>query len=170
MITINLSPVTHGQKWCKRGRHYADGASFYRHKVHGLSAWCVGCTLTDRRLRYPSIAAQRSALRRREHLHDPRLEMLSSARRRARRDGVPFALSLDDVEIPGRCPILGIELRVADGKPAPHSPTIDRVSPALGYVAGNVHVISHRANRIKNDATEEELEMVLAYVKAGRSS
>jgi hypothetical protein len=34
----------------------------------------------------------------------------------------------------------------------------------LGYVKGNVAVISHRANAIKNNATAEELQMVARWV------
>jgi hypothetical protein len=45
-------------------------------------------------------------------------------------------------------------------KAAPNSPTIDRIDPRLGYVPGNVHVVSHRANRIKNNATLEEFEKI----------
>lgn len=79
---------------------------------------------------------------------------------------MPFAITIDDIEVPLRCPALGIELRVADR--AYHdacSPSLDRVIPALGYVPGNVQVISFRANEIKNSATAEELEMIAAYVR-----
>lgn len=34
-----------------------------------------------------------------------------------------------------------------------------------GYVKGNVHWISRRANRIKSDATVEELEKIISYMK-----
>ena len=43
--------------------------------------------------------------------------------------------------------------------------SLDCIIPELGYVPGNVAVISRRANTIKNDATIEELELVLAYMK-----
>jgi hypothetical protein len=33
---------------------------------------------------------------------------------------------------------------------------LDRIIPEEGYVAGNVNVVSYRANRIKNDGTAEE--------------
>jgi len=35
----------------------------------------------------------------------------------------------------------------------------------MGYVKGNVWVISHRANRIKNDATLLELEKLVTALK-----
>ena len=50
-----------------------------------------------------------------------------------------------------------------DGKDA--SPSIDRIIPTLGYVRGNVIVVSLKANRIKNDATPDELMEVARFYK-----
>ena len=44
-----------------------------------------------------------------------------------------------------------------------NSPTIDRIVPELGYVKGNVVVVSAKANRIKNDATITEILSVYNY-------
>ena len=46
-------------------------------------------------------------------------------------------------------------------------PSLDRIDGAKGYVKGNVRVISHRANMLKNDATIEELELVLKDLRMG---
>lgn len=46
-----------------------------------------------------------------------------------------------------------------------NSPTIDRINPKLGYIKGNVWVISNKANRFKNDATLEELELLVANLR-----
>lgn len=45
------------------------------------------------------------------------------------------------------------------------SPTLDRHDTAKGYVMGNIRVICHRCNRLKSDATIEELEAILAYMR-----
>lgn len=42
--------------------------------------------------------------------------------------------------------------------------SLDRIVPSLGYVPGNVAVISHRANRIKSDATADELRAVADWL------
>ena len=42
---------------------------------------------------------------------------------------------------------------------------LDRKIPELGYVIGNVQWVSGRANRIKYNATIEELEMILKNMK-----
>jgi hypothetical protein len=46
-----------------------------------------------------------------------------------------------------------------------NQPSLDRVIPALGYVPGNVRVISFRANRLKQDATAEEVAAILDYIR-----
>jgi hypothetical protein len=88
------------------------------------------------------------------------------AKRRAKAQGVAFDLKLEDIVIPKICPALGIEIVPHRGKGAsPHSPTIDRIIPSLGYVRRNIEVISHRANAIKNNASIEELGQVLGHVR-----
>lgn len=94
----------------------------------------------------------------------------SSAKTRATRSGATFTISKADVVLARTCPILGVELdyssNTKSGKPKPNSPTLDRRVPALGYVPGNVQVISFRANTIKSNATPEELRKVADYVWA----
>lgn len=99
-------------------------------------------------------------------LDNPEKMMFRSAFSRSRRIGVPFDISLDDIEMPTHCPILGIELKLSEtGLPAENSPSIDRIIPELGYVKGNIFVVSHRANAIKRDATLEELKSLLAWME-----
>lgn len=105
---------------------------------------------------------------RQKHPEKVRLQlMLNNARIRAARHGVPFSLRAEDITIPTVCPVLGKPLTLPDGSggPGDYSPSLDRIVPTLGYVAGNVRVISYRANRIRNDATLAELEAVLTYMK-----
>ena len=57
--------------------------------------------------------------------------------------------------------LLGIPIEIGNkGIWKDNSPSIDRKIPSLGYMKGNIWVISYRANRIKNDATVEELELL----------
>jgi hypothetical protein len=88
--------------------------------------------------------------------------LLSVAKARAKLKGLPFDISIFDIEIPTHCPLLGIKLTYAASghNNAADGVSLDRIEPEKGYVAGNVWVISHRANRIKNDATAEELRMI----------
>lgn len=92
--------------------------------------------------------------------------LLRHARQRAKQIGVLCSITADDVNIPAVCPVLGIPLSRGAGKLHDGSPTLDRLIPEAGYVSGNVSVISHRANRIKNDATLAELEAVVRWMRS----
>lgn len=86
---------------------------------------------------------------------------VSITRYRAKKAGIEFDISENDITIPAICPLLGIPIVV--GGPLSQrnqSPSIDRIRPELGYVKGNVWVISFRANAMKLDATIEEIEML----------
>jgi hypothetical protein len=109
-------------------------------------------------------ARARAQVRRDTH---PEEALLISARQRAAQAGVPFSITIADIIIPQFCPVLGIELRRSKGKgPSDFSPNLDRFVPSLGYVPGNVSVISNKANRIKNDATIEEIERVISWMRS----
>lgn len=86
--------------------------------------------------------------------------MLYSAQRRARNGGFACTIALADIVVPEFCPLLGIKLMRGLKKQGPASPSLDRIKPGLGYVPGNVWVISNRANTIKQDATLQELQML----------
>lgn len=96
---------------------------------------------------------------------DARLMMLASAKYRARRDGRLFDLTVDDIVIPEFCPYLGVRLVRGLTLPGPNSLTLDCIIPALGYVKGNILVISQRANRIKNDGTWQDLMAIAIKLK-----
>lgn len=70
---------------------------------------------------------------------------------------VPFDLTLDDLVIPKECPIFHIPLTVGTGVRNHNTPSVDRIIPRLGYVKGNVQIISWKANRMKNDGSFEDL-------------
>lgn len=97
----------------------------------------------------------------------PDIGMLTAARLRAKAAGVPCTITTSDIVIPTHCPILGIELKRNEGASVPWaaSPSLDRVVPKLGYIPGNIQVISHRANTIKNDATIEELKLIVEHLE-----
>jgi hypothetical protein len=98
------------------------------------------------------------------HRKEPRRSMLSGAKRRASEQGLAFDLVLEDITIPPVCPVLGIPLHTGEGMWSTGSPSLDRLIPELGYVKGNVVVISWRANALKRDATLEELELLTAWL------
>lgn len=89
--------------------------------------------------------------------------LLSWSRDRSKRTGVPNTLEIEDIKIPEVCPVLGIPLFYGDGVSCDNSPTIDRIVPEVGYVPGNIIVVSNRANRIKSNASWRELQMLTRF-------
>lgn len=90
--------------------------------------------------------------------------MISSAKKRAKRDNLDFNISIDDISIPDVCPALNIKISLTNEHIADDSPTLDKIDPLLGYVKGNVTVISCKANRIKTNANAEEIRMVANWL------
>jgi hypothetical protein len=89
-------------------------------------------------------------------LQKPASLLLDRARRRARQGNIPFAISRASIVVPTTCPALGIPIQIG-GRRCAGSPSLDRIVPQLGYVPGNVRVISDKANRLKADRTLAEL-------------
>lgn len=126
-------------------------------------------------LRHPEESLMRSAawraanpdkVKRNSHAYrmsNPAQALLEHARGRARKGGYACTITVKEIDIPEFCPLLGIELKrgAGVGGVLPSSPSLDRKNPKLGYVSGNVWVISHRANAIKGDATLEELKTLV---------
>lgn len=93
---------------------------------------------------------------------------LRAAKMRCRDTDLDFDITAEDLmPFPLYCPVLGIKLDwFADGRGGnDNSPSIDRLDPAKGYVAGNVEIISNRANRIKNDAQLEEVRKLVLWME-----
>ena len=91
--------------------------------------------------------------------------MFQAAKFRAKTNVMEFNLELKDIVIPNYCPVLGIEIGMHNEITSSNSPTLDRIDNNKGYVKGNVIVVSHKANAIKNDASIEELEKVYLFYK-----
>lgn len=126
----------------------------------------------EARKREPGLAAERA------HKHIAKLkaaspkkytakQMCASAKKRAVALGVPS--DIDPIYIESicfdTCPVLGFELKYGGGGKTKNSASVDRIIPALGYVKGNVMVMSLLANLMKNDATPEELLLFADWVR-----
>lgn len=87
-------------------------------------------------------------------------EMLRHAKNRANDKNLPFNITLEDLVIPERCPILDTPLLWQDSHKwtnPENVPSLDKIVPEKGYVKGNICVISMKANTMKQDATKEQL-------------
>jgi hypothetical protein len=97
--------------------------------------------------------------------------MCSNSKKRAETKKKPFQISRQYLMELAKdivyCPILGIPLQYANGKLCDASASLDRFYPNKGYVPGNVWIISDKANRMKSDASIEEIEKVYNYMVSG---
>lgn len=89
-------------------------------------------------------------------------KLLANAKRRAKDKKLNFDLDLNYLEsiASDECPIFKTKFiwgRYNGRSKFSQTPSLDRIIPELGYIKHNVVFISHRANVIKNDATEREL-------------
>ncbi len=95
----------------------------------------------------------------------PEQKLIQGAKERARKCNLPMNITAADIIIPKLCPVLGIPLKINRSKAKDNSPTLDRVNPIKGYIKGNIHVISFRANAIKNAGTIEEHKKIIQYME-----
>ncbi len=123
---------------------------------------CVTCAQIKSRTRYremdPTQKQKYSQTQNQRQSNDPRYRMYHAAKHRACTKGLDFDIELADISVPDICPVLGIPMT---------SPSLDRFDNQKGYTKDNIRVISTRANNLKNDASIEELEKVLDYMKRG---
>ena len=87
--------------------------------------------------------------------------LIRAAKARAKKKGIPFDITIEDFILPEKCPLLEIPLTVGYGTSQENSYSLDKIIPDLGYVKGNVWVISNKANMIKNNASLEELKLLV---------
>lgn len=95
----------------------------------------------------------------------PEKYLLLSAKERAKKFNRAFDLTEDDIHIPETCPIFGTPLIKTGRNGQESSPSIDRIDNNLGYVKGNIVIVSTKANRIKSDATLDELIKLVNFYK-----
>ena len=92
--------------------------------------------------------------------------MLMNAKNRSKAKGIEFSLEVDDITPASVCPLLGIEICYFNKNLKANSPSLDRIDPRRGYTPDNVWIISHKANAAKNDLSIEQLEMLVANLRA----
>jgi hypothetical protein len=167
------------KKHCPHCDRTLPVASFHKdkQKKDGLRCWCKECVSWKFQHKFLGTEAYRRRLkkyddnRRAQRAIDPRPQWIthaaSNARRRAKEMGVEYTLTRDDIiaAFPEVCPLLGTPFAFAQGRAVAASPSLDRKDSGKGYTPDNVWVISAKANRIKSDATTEEISMVAENLK-----
>lgn len=84
--------------------------------------------------------------------------MIRNVKYSAKRRGIDFNLNYTDLELPAYCPLLGIKLNYTTRYQDCDHATIDRIDNNLGYIKGNIIVLSRLANNMKNQASFKEIK------------
>ncbi len=92
--------------------------------------------------------------------------LLRDARCRAKKRNIKFTLTKEELKklVTDTCPILGMKLKIGMDN-WQNSPSLDRIDNDKGYIKGNVIMVSHMANSIKNQATPDQIQKVATFYK-----
>lgn len=108
-------------------------------------------------------AAQSRARHKRERIKHPKRFIIYRIKGNAKVRGIECDISEADLPaIPEYCPVLPwIRLTYEVGRGiSDGSLALDRIDSSKGYIKENIRFISHRANTLKRDATDQELIML----------
>lgn len=100
------------------------------------------------------------------------IEALHHAKQRSRRDGYPFSIVLEDVanaltRANGHCRVAGCgrAFVFSNNQRKGDSPSLDKIRPERGYIAGNIQVICYDCNGLKGGATLEQMRWFLSVME-----
>jgi len=138
-------------KLCTKCKIEKENDLFYLNKKNKLASWCKNCT---------NKLSKERGYNKKYRENDIAGNLCKTAKYRAKKRKIEFNITKDDIIVPEYCPVLGIKLGLSSlskNGGAPYSYSLDRVNPELGYIKGNVMVMSHLANSMKSNATKEQL-------------
>jgi hypothetical protein len=97
------------------------------------TAQCIECKKKPSKSSDGKIRKAGYAKKYRESEKGRRSRLLENAKRRAKKKGVIFDLTIDDITIPEHCPLIGIAIQHGgDGLYNNNSPSLDRIDNARG--------------------------------------
>lgn len=142
-------------KECNQCHEMKPFSEFHKAKNNkfGLSPKCKPC---------------RTASYERRRDKDPFSVYHTAKRSWCRQRDILFDLTLEQLKEKwtGVCPILNIPVKIgARGKGSHQSAHLDRLDPEIGYTYENTNWISGRANRIKYNASVDELKSIVQWME-----
>lgn len=173
IAAINKKLLKDGKKvkYVTREAALRDGEKFYYPKSfcsrdkhvsahYANSGKCQQCSILDFKFkRSLNINSKNRSYREKE--------LYNRLKNNAKKRGIEFDLLFESIFFPDACPVLGIKLNYfATRKDSrDFSPSFDRVDNSLGYITGNIRVISTAANRMKSDHNKYTLQQVSKYIE-----
>ena len=133
-----------------------------------------GWQASDYSIRYSWCKPCESIRSQKKYRQSPFAQMFYLTKKRSEEKNIPFDLDRDFIKelyknMPKKCPVLGIDLKYSEitskKYQTDNSPSLDRINPKKGYTKDNVIIMSNLANRIKTDATTDQIEKVWKFLK-----
>lgn len=84
----------------------------------------------------------------------------------AKKRNIPFNLTpsdIDEIGIPITCPVLGIPIYFHRNHVQDDSISFDRIDSSKGYSKDNLVVVSYRVNKLKSNATLDEMKKIVKF-------
>lgn len=153
--------VRHTKKWREKNRErFNENANRYRNRSEEAKQKNRDCAKA-----YAGANREKISQKRKNKYYSEKGDInlwakakTATIRGRAKKAGLAFNLTPEYLLsiFPGdsMCPIMGIKMSIVSGRGDRTAASVDRINPALGYVYGNVAVISFVANAIKQGETD----------------
>jgi hypothetical protein len=153
-----------------------------KHRAHGLCEKCYEKRRYVRNKEYFADKHARWSAENRQHLNqyirkrtkrlvreNPVKVVLQRIKYTSKKRGILFTITESDLAAvwSDTCPVYGVPISIRT-KRTNNSLSVDRIDSKLGYVPGNICIMSWRANRLKFDASLEELEQLVRYLRGLR--
>jgi hypothetical protein len=168
-------------KVCTKCKEHQLLSEFYKcwHYKDGLHSWCKSCTkeYKDNQCRFKAwFGTKRKDGKRNGWKWDIEPEDIPGVkikeiinevtRPSSRNKNIMYKkryTSWEATEYPKVCPVLGMKLDWGMNGHQPNSPSLDRIDSTKGYIPGNVMMMSNLANKMKQNATPEQLKQFSRY-------
>ena len=93
-------------------------------------------------------------------------QLYNQLKQSAKKRGINFDLTMSDLNnlsFPITCPVLNIPLAYNRGLAQDNSFSVDRKDSTKGYTTDNIIVVSNRVNKLKSDASLEEMQKIVNF-------
>lgn len=136
-----------GERECTKCKRLLSYDNFHKHKqcLFGVNCVCKDCRKESSKKHYDTTSFE--------------YRLYSAAKGRAKRKNLEFNISIEDIYIQEKCPVLLLPYE----KYTDMAPSLDRINNNKGYIKGNVIVMSKRANRLKGDFSINEILLLLKF-------
>jgi hypothetical protein len=147
-----------------------------KHRSDGFRRKCKGCSSMEFKAysntdNYKERLARQVEQNKKLKQEDPVKRWARDAyyntKQRATKLGLDFSLTKEWLidNAPTRCPLLDIELVYNADKSVENTASVDRKNSAQGYTIENCKIISFKANRIKSNASVDEIALLVKNMK-----